>query len=158
MSMSETTSSNPTDIDATILHNPLTSTKRRRAPRPKIKKAEARRLCGYLVTTTSIFRAAQRDGTAVNNDPLDTFIDWTHRLSAITGLPNNSRQFFPVDTPEVCGYFVILATNYREPIRYPSKEVLEKVKAFVGTNADPTWHRADVFTVRLFNAFLSDTC
>jgi hypothetical protein len=155
MSTSEIMSFNPANIDATI-HKRPTRTKRHPASRSKIRQAEVPRLYGYFVTTPSIFRAAQRDGTAVNDDPLDTFVDWRRRLSAITGLPNNSRQFFPIDTPEVCGYFVVLATNSREPIQYPSKELLDRVKAFLEMDADPTWRRADVFTVRLSVAFLSE--
>jgi len=136
----------PVDIDATDLHKrPPPANKRSLTSRSKIRKAAVPKHYGYFVTTTSIFRAAQRDGTAVNDDPLDTFLEWTRRLSAITGLPSNSRQLFPIDTPEVCGYFVVLATNFREPIRYPSKELLDRVKAFLKTDKDPTWHRADIY-------------
>jgi hypothetical protein len=148
MSTSQVQSPSPADNDATTtIPQPAKSN-----PRPivKVRRAVSPKIYGYFVVPTVVFRAAQKDGTTVNNKLFETFLDWRCRLSAITGFPNNSRQFFPIDTPELTGYYIVLATNYREPLHYPSKELLDKVKAFLGRDDEPAWLKIGPYLVSTF--------
>jgi hypothetical protein len=151
MSVSGAPSSHHAHINATIVHDrpghPAPS-KGSLPSRRKVGRAEAPKIYGYFVSPMAIFNAAQRDGTTVNNKPFDTFMQWRSRLSVLMELPNNSRLFFPVDTAEVCGYYVVLATNFRGPVRYLPEELVEKLKVFMGNDEDPSWHRVNLHFVR----------
>lgn len=148
MSASEVRRPSPADNDATT---PQTAKSESDPPRRmKVRRAVSSKIYGYFISPMAVFCAAQMDGTTVNNRPFETFLDWRCRLSAITGFPNNSRQFFPIDTPGISGYYVVLATNFLEPLKYPSKELLDKVRAFLGRDDEPAWLKIQPYIVSTF--------